>query len=172
MLSRLGLELHPDKTKIARAEKGFDFLGMHFRLQPVRKESSRLKESCRIWPSDKSLERVRKRIRVVVGRRYSLSLEEMIAELNPVIRGWNNYHNIRGTERKRRLKLNVFVRERLRIFLRRKYNDASRGAKRVLDKYIVGRITGSLRARNRKEPKRLDRLILICRTQNIIRLAT
>lgn len=132
MLGRLGLELHPDKTKIAKAEKGFDFLGMHFRLRPVRKESSRLKESCRIWPSDKSLERARQRIREVIGRRYSLSLEEMIAELNPVIRGWNNYHNVRGTERKPRLKLNVFVRERLRIFLKRKYNDASRGAKRVL----------------------------------------
>jgi retron-type reverse transcriptase len=33
MLGRLGLELHPDKTKIAKAEKGFDFLGMHFRLR-------------------------------------------------------------------------------------------------------------------------------------------
>lgn len=137
MLGRLGLELHPDKTKIARAEKGFDFLGMHFRLQPVRKKSSRLKESCRIWPADKSLERVKQRIRKVIGRRYSLSLEEMTGELNPVVRGWNNYHNIRGTERKRRLKLNVFVRERLRIFLKRKYNDPSRGAKRVLDNLPV-----------------------------------
>ncbi len=58
-------------------------------------------------------------------------------KLNPVIRGWNNYHNVRGTERKWRLKLNVFARERLRIFLRRKYNDSTRGAKRVLDNLPV-----------------------------------
>ena len=31
MLGRLGLRLHPEKTRVVRAEGGFDFLGVHFR---------------------------------------------------------------------------------------------------------------------------------------------
>ena len=31
MLGSLGLEKHPDKTFIGRIERGFDFLGSHFR---------------------------------------------------------------------------------------------------------------------------------------------
>jgi len=131
MLGRLGLELHPDKTEIVHAEKGFDFLGMHFRLRPVRRKGSRLKKSCRIWPSDSSVIRIKQRVREVIGRRYSKALEDMITLLNPVLRGWDNYHKIRGTAPKRRRRLNAFVRERLRIFLKRKYSDQSRGNKRV-----------------------------------------
>ncbi len=131
MLGRLGLELHPDKTEIVHAEKGFDFLGMHFRLCPVRRKGSRLRKSCRIWPSDSSVSRIKHRVREVIGRRYSKALEDMITLLNPVLRGWDNYHKIRGTAPKRRHRLNAFVRERLRIFLKRKYSDQSRGNKRV-----------------------------------------
>jgi RNA-directed DNA polymerase len=49
--ARLGLTLHPEKTRIVHAKDGFDFLGVHFRLRPVRKRGSRLKASCRLWPS-------------------------------------------------------------------------------------------------------------------------
>jgi group II intron reverse transcriptase/maturase len=132
MLNCLELELHPEKTKIVNARKGFDFLGMHFKLSPVYSEKSRLKESCRIWPSKESVARIKEKVNKLVGRRYGTSLEDMIEELNPVIRGWDNYHKIpRGGQRKPRVKLNYFVRERLRIFLKRKYSDYSRGGKRV-----------------------------------------
>jgi RNA-directed DNA polymerase len=67
----------------------------------------------------------------VIGRRYSLSLEAMIKDLNPVLRGWDNYHRRAMCARKRVRKLNGFVRDRLRIFLKRKYSDQSRGTRRV-----------------------------------------
>lgn len=138
MLNRLYLELHPDKTRIVNARKGFDFLGMHFRLSPVESSGSRLKESCRIWPSRESISRIKEKVIKLIGRRYSLSVEEMIKELNPVIRGWDNYHKIpMGGQRKPRLKLNYFVWDRLRIFLKRKYSDESRGGKRVHDGLLV-----------------------------------
>jgi len=41
MLKRLGLELHPDKTRVVRAEDGFDFLGVHFRLCPIQPEKGK-----------------------------------------------------------------------------------------------------------------------------------
>jgi group II intron reverse transcriptase/maturase len=137
MLGRLGLQMHPDKTRVVKAEDGFDFLGVHFRLCPVRKKNAKLKKFCAKWPSDRSIKRVKQRIRDKIGRRYSLSLEEMITELTPSIRGWNNYHIATKPVRKRLRKLNAFVRERLRIFLKRKYSDQSRGTWRVHDNLLV-----------------------------------
>lgn len=67
-LTRLGLTLHPDKTRRVHVKEGFDFLGVHFRLRPVRKRGSRLKASCRLWPSDRSMTRITQRIREVIGR--------------------------------------------------------------------------------------------------------
>jgi len=139
MLKRLGLEMHPEKTRIANAWQGFDFLSVHFRVRKTRKRGSRLAASCRIWPSDKAMERIRAKIREKIGRRYSLSLEEMIKELNPLIRGWNNYHqhgygNIPFTPEKKRFRsLNHFVKDRLRIFLKRKYSDRTRACWRLRD---------------------------------------
>ncbi len=43
MLGRLGLKMHPEKTRVVNAEDGFDFLGVHFRLCPVRKIGSPIK---------------------------------------------------------------------------------------------------------------------------------
>jgi group II intron reverse transcriptase/maturase len=131
MLGRLGLKLHPEKTRVVSAEDGFDFLGIHFRLCPVRMKNAKTKKYCALWPSDRSVKRIKERVRNVVGRRYSLSLEELIEELNPVIRGWNNYHKRARAARKRIYKLNGFVRERIRIFLKRKYSDQSRARRRA-----------------------------------------
>ena len=75
--------------------------------------------------------RIRQRVREVVGRRYDTSLEDMIGELNLVLRGWHRYHAAVASDRRRFLRLRHFVENRLRIFLRRKYNDATRGLRRV-----------------------------------------
>ncbi|MES9905759.1 MAG: group II intron reverse transcriptase/maturase [Sedimenticola sp.] len=131
MMGRLGLELHPEKTRVTKAKEGFDFLGVHLRLCRVRKPKAKIKNSCRIWPSDCSMQRIRQKVRDVIGRRYSKELEEMIKELNPKLRGWANYHIRARGERKRMKKLNGFVRERLRIFLKRKYSDEVRGSRRL-----------------------------------------
>jgi RNA-directed DNA polymerase len=131
MLGRLGLKLHPEKTRVVRAEDGFDFLGIHFQQCPVRMKNAKVKNYCALWPSDRSMKRIKERIKEVIGRRYSLSLEELIEELNPVLRGWDNYQSKAMSSRKRVRKLNGFVRNRLRIFLKRKYSDQSRGTRRV-----------------------------------------
>jgi len=137
MLERLGLELNEEKTKVTRAEKGFDFLGMHMRLLPNHRKGAKLKESCFLWPSDRSMQRIRDKAKRVIGRRYGKKLEEIIEELNPVLRGWNNYYTAINMLKERKRKLNGFVRDRLRIFLKRKYSDQSRGTKRVSDNLVV-----------------------------------
>ena len=131
MLSRLKLELSEEKTSVVKAEDGFDFLGVHFKLCPVTKPGRKLEKVCRVWSSDRSMKRIRERIRKKIGRRYNMSLEEMIEELNPMLRGWHNYHKAVEPQKRRILKLNWYLWDRLRGFLRRKYNDETRGCKRL-----------------------------------------
>jgi group II intron reverse transcriptase/maturase len=141
MLKRLGLEMHPGKTRVTQAKDGFDFLGVHFETTRLTKKKSRVKVQCRLWPSDRSMKRIKQNIRDRIGRRYSLTLEELIEVLNPVIRGWNNYQtrSNKHPEKERFEKLNWFLYERIRIFLKRKYSDRTRGSKRVADGLAVKR---------------------------------
>ena len=138
MLKRLRLQLNKDKTRIVDARDGFDFLGVHFRMSRIgKKGAKKIKEHCVVWPSDRSMKRIRRRIKEVISRRYDLSLEELIRELNPVVRGWNNYHTAIRPIGKRLRKLNPYVWDRIRIFLKRKYGDQSRGTRRAYGGLIV-----------------------------------
>lgn len=137
MLGRLKLTLSEEKTRVVKAEDGFDFLGVHFKLCPVTKPGRKLDKVCRLWPSDRSFKRIREKIRMIIGRRYSMSLEEIIKELNPVLRGWHNYHKAVDPHRRPIRKLNHFVWNRLRIFLKRKHNDETRGNRRLRDGLLI-----------------------------------
>jgi RNA-directed DNA polymerase len=98
ILGSLGLRLHPDKTKVVdlrQGREGLDFLGCHFHARM----SGRLWEQKRIvryylhrWPSQRAMRRLRDKIRARTGRnRVGLDIREVIADLNPVLRGWGNY---------------------------------------------------------------------------------
>jgi RNA-directed DNA polymerase len=98
ILASLGLRLHPDKTKVVdltAGREGLDFLGCHFRARM----SGRLWEQKRViryylhrWPSQRAMSRLRDKVRHRTGRnRVGTDIREVIAELNPVLRGWGNY---------------------------------------------------------------------------------
>jgi RNA-directed DNA polymerase len=98
ILAALGLELHPDKTRVVDlrdGREGFDFLGWHFRARV----SGRLLERgirryyLHRWPSQRSMKRVRRKINAHTGRnRASVrDIREVIRMLNPILRGWGNY---------------------------------------------------------------------------------
>jgi RNA-directed DNA polymerase len=99
ILGGLGLELHPDKTRIVdlrEGREGFDFLGCHFRARV----SGRLLERgirryyLHRWPSQRAMKRIRARVRGLTDRRRRAGIKdirEVIADLNPVLRGWGNY---------------------------------------------------------------------------------
>jgi len=99
ILGGLGLELHPEKTRIVdlrEGREGFDFLGCHFRARV----SGRLLERgirryyLHRWPSARSMKRIRARVRALTDRRRRAGMRdirEVIAELNPVLRGWGTY---------------------------------------------------------------------------------
>ena len=90
-IAKLKIELSEEKTRVVRAEEGFDFLGARLILKPTRRDRSR--QFCYGFPSSKSMKRVRMKIRIEIGRDFRKSLEEKIRRLNPIVRGWANYFN-------------------------------------------------------------------------------
>jgi RNA-directed DNA polymerase len=78
-----GLELSREKTKITPIEEGFDFLG-----QNVRKYKGKLL----IKPSRKNVKAFLTKVREIAKENCSATAGNLIVRLNPVIRGWTNYH--------------------------------------------------------------------------------
>lgn len=98
ILASLGLRLHPEKTKVVdlrEGREGLDFLGCHFRARM----SGRLWEQKRTvryylhrWPSQRAMARLRDKVRERTGsNRVGFDIRDVIAELNPILRGWGNY---------------------------------------------------------------------------------
>jgi RNA-directed DNA polymerase len=83
VLADRGLELSPEKTRIVHIEEGFDFLGQH-----VRKYNGKLITK----PARKAVKNVLAKIGGILKRNVSSKTADVIRQLNPVIRGWANYH--------------------------------------------------------------------------------
>jgi group II intron reverse transcriptase/maturase len=120
ILSRLGLELHPDKTRrveLYDGKGGFDFLGCHLHKKLSGKiwehERRRLYYLHR-WPSQRSMQSIRQRVREKTPRgRCHADIRVVIADLNPLLRGWGNYFRT-GNAAKRFNQLDGYVWQRLR----------------------------------------------------------
>jgi RNA-directed DNA polymerase len=82
-LAERGLELSAEKTKLTNIEEGFDFLG-----QNVRKYNGKLL----IKPSKDSVKRLMAKVRAIIKANSCASARQLIAQLNPLVRGWANYH--------------------------------------------------------------------------------
>lgn len=78
-----GLTLSAEKTTITHINDGFDFLG-----QNIRKFGGKLL----IRPSKKNTQAFLAKIRAIVREQRAAAQERLIWQLNPVIRGWVNYH--------------------------------------------------------------------------------
>jgi RNA-directed DNA polymerase len=107
-MSENELTLHPEKTHVGNAStrgEGFDFLGYRF-------------EAGKRWVRSKSMKALRERIRSRTKRNRPGSLVEIVAELNPMLRGWFEYfkHAYKATFPP----LDGFIRRRLRSLLRRR----------------------------------------------------
>ncbi len=71
---------------------------------------------------------IRDKIRAITEKRRHLvlSLKELIAGINPVLRGWGNYFKIRDSSRKLQV-IDEYVLERLYLFLSKKHGRSGRG---------------------------------------------
>ena len=82
-LAARGLELSQEKTRITHISEGFDFLG-----QNVRKYDGKLL----IKPSARNVKAFLDKVRETIRANRSTKQEALIDLLNPMIRGWANYH--------------------------------------------------------------------------------
>jgi RNA-directed DNA polymerase len=72
------------------------------------------------WPSPKAMNRLRDRVREITNARSSgEDVKQIIAKLNPVLRGWGNYFRT-GTCSREFLKVDRFVYSRLTRWLYRR----------------------------------------------------
>ena len=142
------LTLHPDKTRIdsaalhpcgaappsrsvslrsavdmTQADSFFDFLGYRFQ----RARSGKLLRLIR----PKSQQKLRENLRPRTRRANGKSLPAIIAIINPVLRGWGNYFQqaLRGEH----VRMDQWVRMRLRSILRKRHRGKGRG--KGLDHY-------------------------------------
>jgi RNA-directed DNA polymerase len=112
VLAIVGLRLHPDKTRIVHLRKGaegFDFLGFHLR----KCESRRGKWWLLRWPSRRAMASIRAKVRQRTDRRLApLPMNEVVVNLNRVLRGWGNYFR-HGNSSRQFAAVDSYVRLRL-----------------------------------------------------------
>jgi RNA-directed DNA polymerase len=82
-LAERGLQLSTEKTRITHISEGFDFLG-----QNVRRYGGTLL----IKPSARNVKTFLDKVRETIRVNRSAKQEPLIELLNPMIRGWVNYH--------------------------------------------------------------------------------
>jgi RNA-directed DNA polymerase len=119
ILKQLGVELHPQKTRIVHVRYGFEFLGYKIKSgwRKLHLPASKIRSQARqgalyAYPKEKSIRRFMDQVRQRTARMIPLNTTELIAELNPLLRGWGEYYK-RAQVRKLFQRLDGWIRRRI-----------------------------------------------------------
>ena len=119
ILKQLGVELHPQKTRIVHVQHGFEFLGYLIKRGktqlnlPESKIRSQVRQGMLYaYPKAKSIRRFKDQVRQRTKRTTPLKTKELIAGLNPLLRGWGEYYK-RAHVRKLFHRLDGWIRRRI-----------------------------------------------------------
>ena len=146
----LGVELHPEKTRIVHVRHGFEFLGYKVkqgkgrRLLAQNRHAKTASPNLYAIPREKSVKRFQEQVRKLTRRKTPVGLGELIARLNPVVRGWGTYYrkaHVRGLfnrlDRWIECRIYSFLSKRWRNRMWRKYPTS-----RLVEQYGLVRLTG------------------------------
>ena len=150
ILAGLGLQLHPDKTRIVcltEGQQGFDFVGFHHHKVASRKRPGRW--YLQRWPSQRAMRSIRAKVKQATDRSHAhWAVEDVIANLNRKLRGWGNFFRW-GNSAAKFWAIDCYVYERLERLLRVKHAPrGSYGRRRFYDDYQrlgVHRLSGTQR---------------------------
>ena len=131
ILEKLGVTLHAEKTRIAHVRQGFEFLGFKIKrgkpsslkLAPEKIRSGVVPGSLYAYPREKSVRHFREQIRRLTRRKAPLKTQELIAQINPVIRGWGNYY-CKAHVRRLFNRLNTWIVHRIRSHKCKRWRNA------------------------------------------------
>src|SRR2546427_10239215 len=90
---------------------------------------------CQRWPSGRAMASIRAKVKQITAPRYRLKwpIGDLVAELNPVLRGWGNYFRW-GNSAKKFSQIDDYVRERLALFDSKKRQRSGRRWEEVYSK--------------------------------------
>jgi RNA-directed DNA polymerase len=134
MMSKLRLTVNETKTRLCRVpEETFDFLGYTIGLCRSPKTG---KSYIGTKPSAKKIDRIKREISDQTSRRWLWTdVEDRVARLNRILRGWSNYFCLGPVSASYRA-VDRHARHRLRQWLRGKHKLKSRGTSRFPDQYL------------------------------------
>jgi hypothetical protein len=102
---------------LLRGSQGFDFLGCHLHKRmsgPIWERSGQRLYFLHRWPSQRAMKRIRQRVKDITPRgRCHADIRDVIADLNPVLRGWGEYFRT-GNAARRFNQFDTYVWRRLR----------------------------------------------------------
>lgn len=90
-----GLTIKEAKTRLVHINEGFDFLGFNIRrfpTDPAQNKTRKQDTVLVIKPADKGVVKIQEKISSII--RVDRSLEKIILELNPILRGWSEYYRV------------------------------------------------------------------------------
>jgi RNA-directed DNA polymerase len=133
VLAPLGLRLSETKTRVCHIDEGFDFLG--FRIQRRLRKGTTTR-AVYTYPSKKALLSVMAKVRALTGRSRHLTLEDLLRQLNPVLRGWSAYFR-HGVSKATFGYLDAFAWHRVTAWLRKRHKGIR--WKDLYRRYLTGR---------------------------------
>jgi RNA-directed DNA polymerase len=133
VLAPLGLRLSESKTRVVHLDEGFVFLGFH--IQRRTKAGTR-KKTVYTYPSKKALLSIMAKVRALTNRSRHLTLEALLRQLNPVLRGWCTYFG-HGVSKATFHFLDAYVWRRVTAWLRKRHLGIT--WKELYRKYLTGR---------------------------------
>lgn len=136
-LTQMGLTLNEQKTRVCQGRREpFTFLGYTFGPMRYRKDGHWYLGAA---PAKKAVRRIKGRIRQILRPSNQAPWDEVVQELNTVLRGWTN-HFAYGTRLMAYRAVDHYVYERVRHFLRRRHKVPSRGTQRFPAERVFGEL--------------------------------
>lgn len=134
---QMGLTLNEQKTRLCNGRREpFTFLGYTLGPMVYRKDGHGYLGAA---PAKKAVQRIKGRIRQILGSGNQAPWEPVRAELNSVLRGWAAYFSY-GTRLMAYRAVDQYVAQRVRHFLRRRHQVPTRGTRRYPSERIFGEL--------------------------------